>query len=212
MHIYCWPAWVCTHRLLAKSVRHIQARVGSYLVIQSQNIARFSVWLSLTPVYWTLRSYYRWHGKLCVLCSCRCIWAFIYTDSMQAACSSPTYCSDKCILEPCSAGHPVSQASMSQAGSVCDLHSHMPGGLLIRAAAERQVLCCSGQVTMEQHGDSAAGGDIKYLPRVRSQVTCFFKGRLILAFINSVHLQSSNTCIASKARVWFHFNFHFPSM
>lgn len=37
----------------------------------------------------------------------------------------------------------LAKLSMSQAGSVCDLHSHMPSGVLIQAVAEQEVLCCS---------------------------------------------------------------------
>lgn len=63
-------------------------------------------------------------------------------------------------------------ASMSQSGSVCDLHSHMP--------APQSARCCVvGQVTMELHGDSAAGGSdpgplvLQRSPRLESRSAQF---------------------------------------
>lgn len=114
----------------------------------------------------------------------------VHSGCRQAAWPSPTYSSDKCILERCSAGHAVRQARTSQAGSVCDLHSRMPGGVLIRAAAEREVLCCSGRSPWSSSVTQRPAVDVKYLPRVRSQVICFFKGHPFLVWISLVHLKS----------------------
>ena len=55
---------------------------------------------------------------------------------------------------------------------MCDLHSHMPGG--VWGGGGGGVVLCR-RVTMEQHGDAASGGDVKYLSRVRSQVDLCLK-------------------------------------
>lgn len=144
-----------------------------------------SVRLSATPEHRTLHIA---HEKL------------VHSGCRQAAWPSPTYSSDKCILERCSAGHAVRQARTSQAGSVCDLHSRMPGGVLIRAAAEREVLCCSGRSPWSSSVTQRPAVDVKYLPRVRSQVICFFKGHPFLVWISLVHLKSERN---NKKKVKF---------
>lgn len=88
------------------------------------------------------------------------------------------WCSDKWILEWCSAGHTASQTSMSQAGSVCDLHSYMQGGALIQTAAEREVLCCSLRSPWSNIMHPWPEMKVKYQQWVQSQVTYFLKGHL----------------------------------
>lgn len=118
---------------------------------------------------------YRWQVKIS---SSVCHWQ--HAGSVLEQGSSPTYSSDTLILELCSAGHAVSQVSMSQAGSMCDLLSHMLGGVWIR-----EVLCCSGRSPWSQGGDSAARGGCKvsveglkpgHLLSQRSPNFCLSKG------------------------------------
>lgn len=182
----CWP--VSTPKLSAKSVRHMWAIVVSCLVIRSQNTA------SCAWSVWHLYSEHCAHTgemKSCVCSAATCVSEHVsaHTDYMQAACfqqgCSPTYCSDKCILERCSAGHAVSQVSMSQAGSVCDLHSHMPSGLLIRP--QQRGRCCVVQAG--HHGGSStvtqrAGGGYKVSVQGSEPGHLFFKGRLILVWVS----------------------------
>lgn len=110
----------------------------------------------------------------------------------QPSCS-PTYSSDGFILEQCSAGHTVSQASMEPSWQrVWPTFSHagrcFNPGSSSRAGGGGVVLL--RRVAMEQHGDSAS-----WRSMVRSQVTCFFffyKGHLFVVSVCLVHLQSKN--------------------
>lgn len=147
--------WHC----FAKSVRHERVRAGSCLVTQSQNTSERAdnqTTSAQLSVSWTLFSY-RWHVK--VLPTCR--------QLLQPGRSPPVQ------YRRIYFGPALSRsASMSQSGSVCDLHSHMP--------APQSARCCVvGQVTMELHGDSAAGGSdpgplvLQRSPRLESRSVRF---------------------------------------
>lgn len=121
-------------------------------------VCRRSARLRVTPVYWTLLT---WKA----VCA-PCIWAstclhWLHAGSTFPQGCSPAYSGGKFILERCSAGHAVSQASMSQAWQrVWPTFSHAgrcfnPG----RGRAGGVVLF--RQVAMEQRGDAAAGGACK---------------------------------------------------
>lgn len=78
-------------------------------------------------------------------------------------------CADSFIVDWCSAGHAASQVSMSRAGSGSDLHSHMPGGVLIQVTAARRGVVLIGPVAMEPRGDlGGAEGPVKHLTGVES--------------------------------------------
>lgn len=138
--------------------------MGQTLLILAHSgpdVCRNSVHLSVMPVYRTLVT----ANAVCALC----IWAFIcihplHTGRTFLQSCSPADSGDKFILDRCSAGHTVGQAYMSQAGSMCDLHSHMPGGVLIQATAEREV-CCSGRAPWSSMVTQWPEAHIKYLSR-----------------------------------------------
>lgn len=151
--------WHC----FAKSVRHERVRAGSCLVTQSQNTSEradnqtTSVRLSVS---WTLFSY-RWHVK--VLPTCR--------QLLQPGRSPPVQ------YRRIYFGPALSRsASMSQSGSVCDLHSHMP------AAAEREVLCCRAG----HHGAARWLGSRRF----RSRSSGSAKVTSFRVSISAVHLQN----------------------
>lgn len=73
---------------------------------------------------------------------------------------------DSSVVGRCSAGHAasrvsMSRVSMSRAGCGSDLHSHMPGGVLIQVTAARRGFVLIGPVAMEPRGDSGARGACK---------------------------------------------------
>lgn len=147
--------WHC----FAKSVRHERVRAGSCLVTQSQNTSKradnqaTSVRLSVS---WTLFSY-RWHVK--VLPTCR---------QLLRRAAAPLYSTDGSILDQRSVGQ-LAWANLA----ACVTY-------ILTCRPPQSARCCVvGQVTMELHGDSAAGGSdpgplvLQRSPRLESRSVRF---------------------------------------
>lgn len=130
---------------------------------------------------WTERC---WHEKLCVLRVSEHL--SVYIVSMQAARSRRAAAPLTVVADLFWNGAQqvtlLAKLAWVKLGSVCDLHSHMPGVVLIQAAAEREVLCCSGRSPWSGAVTQRPEARFKYLSRVRSRVIRFFKGRLFLVW------------------------------